>query len=451
MLPDAQFLLAHDRPGPRYTSYPTVPHWNAEASPGLLADAVDALDGGEPISVYVHVPFCREQCLYCGCNMVVSRLPAAGDRYVDALERQWDGLLGSRARWPMVRLHLGGGTPTWLAPDVLARLFAMIRARTSRPAGAGISIEADPEVTTDAHLDVMAAAGVTRLSLGVQSFDPEVLAAVHRPQGPAQVEALVQGARSRGIGSINLDLMYGLPAQTTGTLSRTLDEVLRLRPERLALFGYAHVPWMKPHQRKLDEGRLPDAPARAAMLLMAHERLRDAGYQPIGFDHFALPDDALAVAARAGTLNRDFMGYTARPRSALLGLGTSAISQFEDRFVQQEVGLGKWWKTVGTGQLPVAKGMHLSVDDRLRRDVILDLTCNHRADLDAWAARYGLDAGEVFADDLVRLRPSVEAGIASVDGHVVTVPELGRLLVRNVAMAFDAYLPGATARHSQVV
>lgn len=454
---DKALLLAHDRPGPRYTSYPTVPHWSDDPDPGWLHEAVAALQG--PISVYVHVPFCAEQCLYCGCNMVVSGLQRVGDRYLDTLQREIEALPLPRRPWPVQRIHLGGGTPTWLIPDQLERLFTLLEAHFAPADGASISLEADPAVTTLEHLDVLARHGGTRISLGVQSFDEDVLAAVRRPQSADAVRRLVEGARARGLSSVNLDLMYGLPQQTPETLAGTLARVLDLAPDRLAVFGYAHVPWMKPHQRQLDADAMADAEGRLDQLLLAHRTLLDAGYQAIGFDHFALPDDPLAIAAREGHLYRDFMGYTVRSRAPMLGLGPSAISQFDDRFVQLEPKLGKWWKAVDRDEVPLSRGLVLSDDDRLRQDAILELTCNGRLDLDRLSRDHDVDARALLAPSLAQLAPLEEAGLVEVDEDGVQVQPAGRLLVRNVAMAFDASLlpaglearEGAGPRFSRVI
>lgn len=451
MLPDADFLLRHDRPGPRYTSYPTVPHWREDVPGDLLDVALPHLRG--PVDVYVHVPFCREQCLYCGCTMAVAGRQDAGDRYLDALATRLAALPLPAARWPMRRLHLGGGTPTWLTPGQLRRLFSLVDGRFAPTASVSRSVEADPQVTTEAHLDALAEAGVGRLSFGVQSLDPGVLEAVRRPQQAARLRGLVDGARARGIARINLDLMYGLPRQTPETLRATLEGVLALAPDRLAVFGYAHVPWLKAHQRKLEPHGLPDARARAEQLLFVHRQLRGAGYRPVGFDHFARPDDPLSVALDDGTLHRDFMGYTDGGPGAMIGLGPSAISQLDDRFVQAEPRLGAWWKAVEAGRPVVHRGLVLSADDRLRRDAILALTCRHHLDLDALSAAHGVDARRALADALVALDAAEAEGLIRRDDRGnVEVVERGRLLVRNVARAFDAYAPReAPGRFSRVV
>lgn len=451
VLPDVDFLLAHDRPGPRYTSYPTVPHWSEDVPCDLLDAALPRLEG--PVDVYVHVPFCREQCLYCGCNMAVAGRQDAGDRFLDAIAARLDALPLPAARWPMRRLHLGGGTPTWLSAGQLRRLFSLVEGRFLPTGTVSRSVEADPQVTTEAHLDALADEGVGRLSFGVQSLDPGVLEAVQRPQQADRLRALVEGARSRGIARVNLDLMYGLPRQTPDTLRATLEGVLALEPDRLAVFGYAHVPWLKAHQRRLEPYGLPGARARAEQLLFVHRHLRGAGYRPVGFDHFARPDDPLSVALDDGTLHRDFMGYTDGGPGAMIGLGPSAISQLDDRFVQAEPRLGRWWKAVEGGRSVVHRGLVLSDDDRLRRDAILALTCRHHLDLDALSAAHGVDARAALAGALSDLDPAEADGLIRRDARGgVHVTERGRLLVRNVARAFDAYAPReAPGRFSRVV
>jgi len=445
--PQAQRLRRHDRPGPRYTSYPTVPHWGEmDAAPWL--EAVGALRGAT--AVYVHVPFCRDQCLYCGCNMVVAGRQDAGDRYLDALAAQLAALpRPSEHGARLARMHLGGGTPTWLSVSQLRRLFDLLFAWMPPAIDASISVEADPDVTTDAHLDTLVALGVSRVSFGVQSLDEAVCAGVGRPQRPEGIASRVAAARSRGL-AVNLDLMYGLPGQTLHTWGRTLDGVCEMAPDRLAVFGYAHVPWMKPHQAKLDSDALPDAEARLALLLAAHQRLAADGWQRIGFDHFARPDDPLAVADRQGRLHRDFMGFTDRDRLPLVGLGPSAISELPGLYVQQETKLGPWLRHARQGRVPVQRGCRLTADDALRRDAILALTCQHRIDWAALSTRHGVDARAQLADADEALGHLAQDGLVTLDARGARIPEDARLLARRVAMAFDAYLDRG-GRHSRVV
>ena len=427
-----------------------MPSWSGDFGAPDAAAMLGTLDPRAPVSVYVHVPFCAQQCSYCGCNMVVARQQAAGDRYLDALEAQLASLPLPAPRLPLARLHLGGGTPTWLTPEQLRRLFSLVRTRFSSMPGCARSVEVDPEVTTPAHLDALAAAKVGRISLGVQSFEPAVLQAVGRPQATDQVVAVVEGARARGIGSVNLDLMYGLPHQTTESFGRTLDQALALRPDRFAVFGYAHVPWLKPHQERLEAHSLPGPRERADLMLLAQERLLAAGYVAIGFDHFALPDDALAIAASEKHLHRDFMGYTERSRTPLVGLGPSAISELDGGFFQQESKLGPWLRAVREGRLPIVRGLWLSDDDRLRRDAILALTCVGHVDFASLGAQHRTDAHRALADVVDAMSELVDEGLVRWDGRVVRVTELGRLAVRRVAMRFDATL-GTGGRFSRVV
>ena len=437
-------LVRHARPGPRYTSYPTVPVWQDAPPDSLLLDAVGALDG--PVSVYVHVPFCREQCTFCGCNMVVARRQDVGDRFLDAIAAQLDSFPLPDQPLPLVRLHLGGGTPTWLTPTQLERLFGLLFARFTPADGAELGVEADPDVTTDAHLQTLADLGVTRISLGVQSLDPVVLHGVNRPQHTERIEELVTRARTLGMRGLNLDLMYGLPHQTMDRFVGTVRRILQMTPDRLALFGYAHVPWLKRHQRALDESALPGPVDRAALFLAAQELLEEAGYVPIGLDHFARADDALAVALGQGTLRRDFMGYTDRPHAPMIGLGPSSISELPKtaagpaRFAQQKSKLAAWWRSVEKGEPLLERGILLTDEDRLRSDLIEELMCNLALDLDALGARYGLDLREHLKDELHALQPMAEEGLIQWSDAGFRVPDSHRLLVRNVAMVFDAYL-----------
>lgn len=432
-----ELLLSWTRRGPRYTSYPTVPEWKDALPDTALADAIATVRG--PASVYVHVPFCREQCTFCGCTMVVSGRREPGRRYLDALKRQIAGLrfADDAETLDVVRIHFGGGTPTWFTADELTELWAMLRTRFRPLPGAELSVEVDPEVTSDDQIDALAAAGVTRLSIGVQSFDDTVLAAVNRPQARERVQAVFARARHHGMRGLNLDLIYGLPHQTSERFSATLAETLTLRPDRLALFGYAHVPWLKPHQKKIDADALPGPVERARLFLDAHQALLAAGYVAIGMDHFALPDDELALAKQAGALHRNFMGYTTHKELPLIGLGMSAISEFPDLYVQQRTKLSRWWKAIETGSEPlIEKSGRVSDTDRLRRAAIQALMCNLRVDLDAVARAHDADPA-LFDADLDRMAPLVRDGLVQRNGRQLVVPEDRALLVRNVAMELD--------------
>lgn len=428
-----------------------MPAWTEDPPDPWLHEGLAQLDGA--VSVYVHIPFCKEQCSFCGCNMVVSGLQRVGDRYLDVLQKQLETLPLPGRRLPAVRLHLGGGTPTWLSPAQLRRLFSLIRARFLVLPGAEVGVEVDPDVTTDEHLHVLAELGVTRISLGVQSLDPDVLARVRRPQQGRRVAELLDLARSFDMSGLNLDLMYGLPGQSPARFARTLDEVVAMGPDRIALFGYAHVPWLKPHQRSLGEGELPTPLQRAQLYRLAQRRLAGAGYRPIGLDHFARVDDALAMGANDGTLRRDFMGYTDRPAAPLIGLGMSAISELPDRFLQQRSKLGSWYKAIERGLPQLERGRMLTADDKLRAFVIERIMCTLKLSFDEVEQRFGLKMQDHFRSELDRLAPLERDGLVLRTEAGLQVPEDARILVRRVAQVFDAYLGGSSEglRFSQAV
>ncbi|MCB9741858.1 MAG: oxygen-independent coproporphyrinogen III oxidase [Alphaproteobacteria bacterium] len=445
-------LLQLARPGPRYTSYPTVPRWSTSFPDDALAQALSEVKA--PASVYVHVPFCAEQCSYCGCNMVVAGRQSAGDRYLDALERQIEGLPLPAGALPVSRVHLGGGTPTWLSPEQLERLYGLLRGRFAVEPGAEISVEVDPGGATPETIDVLVDQGVNRLSFGIQSFDPVVLAAVNRPQSYEQVLALMQRARQRGVGSVNLDLMFGLPEQSLQRFSRTLERALDLAPERLAVFGYAHVPWLKPHQRKLDDATLPSPRDRVMLQLLSRSFLRAAGYQAIGLDHYALPEDELAVAQAERRLHRNFMGYTTQPELELIGLGVSAISELGGLYAQARPKLASWYKAIAGEERLVERGWVLSPEDKLRREVIHALMCNLHLDLEALGARWGIDARQHLGTGLQALETLQSRGMVLYDGRFIEITEEGRPLVRQIAGAFDPSQRGPSGegpRFSQAV
>ncbi|MEL6349678.1 MAG: oxygen-independent coproporphyrinogen III oxidase [Myxococcota bacterium] len=448
-------LLRYSGPGPRYTSYPTVPMWSHDYPVSRFYRALSTVRS--PATVYVHVPFCVEQCSFCGCNMVVAGRREPGDRYLDDLEQQINALPLPADQIPVSRIHLGGGTPTWFDIPQIERLYGMLYRRFAPIDGAEISVEADPEVTTDAQLDALAALGVSRMSFGVQSFDATVLAAVSRPQNRDRIVALVEKARSLGMGSLNIDLMYGLPHQTPARFEQTLDAVLQLRPERLAIFGYAHLPWLKPHMKKIDANALPGPLSRAGLYLQAQTRMQDAGYVPIGLDHFALPEDDLAQAQQEERLHRNFMGYTTLPDVDLIGLGMSAISEINGEYVQQRSKLARWWRAAeGVDDTAlIERGWSMTDEDRLRKHVIYALMCNLVVSIPDVEARFGVRFHEHFADALARLHPMMDEGLMVFGDDALRVTERGRLLVRNAAMPFDAYLKRKTAgqppRFSQTV
>lgn len=436
-----QLLARYDTAAPRYTSYPPVTAWTTAVGPEAYAAAL-ATTGRDPIALYVHLPFCGRRCLYCGCNVTITRNAARVERYLDALEAEFHLLTQVLGRRPTVtQVHLGGGTPNHLNDAQLWRLGEMIDRFTAVSPDAERSVEADPRLITRSQLATLRALGFDRISFGVQDLDPEVQEAIGRPQPIWLVSDAVTSARAAGFTNVNLDLIYGLPAQTPVTWRRTIEQVLDLRPDRVACFGYAHVPWMQKHQRAIDAATLPDAPARFTAFTEAVRRFTGAGYEWIGLDHFALPTDGLARAQRAGTLRRTFMGYTTLPAPHLIGVGVSAISDVGGVYAQNDADLAAWTDAVEAGRFATVRGHARSDEDRLRGGIIHDLFCSLQAPSEALPLRER--AAALFEDGLLAEAP---------DGLRVT--ERGRYFLRNVATAFDGYhaaRSGSTPQHSRAV
>ncbi len=432
-----ELLSRYDSRAPRYTSYPTALQFSGDVTGELYGEWLSALDPHEPVSIYAHIPFCNRLCWYCGCNTRVVKKQSLISEYVDYLidelalvEAKLPGRLKAGA------VHLGGGTPNTLSRDDLVRLFGVLRHVFPFAPGVEISAELDPAVLTQDWVKAAAFHGLTRASLGVQDLAPHVQEAVNRIEPFEVVARAVGWLREAQIASINLDLMYGLPRQTVDDVVATLDSILTLRPERIALFGYAHVPWARPHQKLLEESELPDAEARLEQSEAAADRLRRAGYVAIGLDHFALPSDALATGSAAGTLRRNFQGYTTDPHPTLIGLGASSIGRAPQGFVQNVSSEVAWRAAISEGRLPVARGVALTDDDRLRGDVIERLMCDFAVDLDQVAARHGVEVS-VFASDKARLQVLAADGLVSLAGDRVVVTPTGRPFVRLAARVFD--------------
>lgn len=437
-------IARYDRPGPRYTSYPTVPAWTTDFGPDDLARKLDeagAAGDDLPLSLYVHLPFCREMCTYCGCNVVISMNGARHAEYVEAVRREIDLVAERlRGRRQLLQLHYGGGTPTTLDESLLVRLWEKIVERFELRRDAEVAVEVDPVVTSREKLALLRGMGFNRLSLGVQDFTPEVQRAVNRLQTVEETEALVRYARALGYRGINFDLIYGLPNQRLETFARTIEEVVRIRPDRVAIFSYAHVPHLRPHQRKIDEAALPRGEAKWRLFAHARARLIEAGYVPIGMDHFALADDELAVAQRERRLCRNFQGYTARPAPDIVAVGATAIADVRGAYAQNVRPLGRYFEAIRAGRFATEKGAWLTADDLLRRDAIHAILCNFHLDLAALGARHGVDAAAILAPALDRLAPMERDGLVVRGRTTLEVTDLGRTFVRNVAMAFDAYL-----------
>ena len=451
-----ELLRRFDVPGPRYTSYPTADRFVDSFGTGDYAQALhqrrDADTAGEPLSLYVHIPFCESLCYYCACNKVVTKHRERGRAYLDYLAREVAlqvAQLGPDA--PVGQLHLGGGTPTFLDDEELGELVAMLRRAFVFVPGGEQSIEIDPRTVDAQRLAALAALGFNRLSFGVQDFDPAVQQAVHRIQPAAQVFALMDTARALGFRSINVDLIYGLPRQNDASFERTLAQIRELRPDRIALYAYAHLPERFKPQRRIAADELPDAPTRVRMLGRAIAALTEAGYVYIGMDHFALPDDPLAIAKREGRLHRDFQGYSTQPDGDLVALGVSAIGRVGATYSQNAKTLEDYYALLDQGHLPVVKGLALSDDDVLRRDVIMALMCRGRVDFDAVEAAHGIAFADYFAPERAALAPMAEQGLVRLSPRAIEVTDAGWFLVRAVAMVFDRYCAATRTRFSRVV
>jgi oxygen-independent coproporphyrinogen-3 oxidase len=442
----ATLLRRYDRPGPRYTSYPTAPQFQSGFGEAQLREAALA-SNGDPIprrlSLYVHVPFCMSPCFYCGCNRIITRDLARAETYLARLYREIDmtAALFDRDR-EVIQLHFGGGTPNFLSPAQLRDVVDCLRRHFlfSSSSGRDLSIELDPRFTNPADIAQLAAIGFNRASLGVQDFDPDVQAAVNRIQSVEETRAVVEACRAHGFRSVNIDLIYGLPKQNPEAFARTLDTVLDMRPDRLAVYSYAHLPELFKAQRQIDAADLPDTETKLSLLQLAIDKLTDAGYVYIGMDHFALPDDDLAQAQQRGSLHRNFMGYTTHADSDLIGLGVSAISHIGDSFSQNPRDLASWQIAIDNGHLPVFRGMTLDEDDRLRADLIQQLMCQGEVLVAALERRYDIDFDSYFADALAKLAPLQADGLVRLEPGRIVVGSRGRLLLRNIAMCFDRYL-----------
>jgi len=437
------FALA-ERNVPRYTSYPTAPHFSAAVTPAVYRQWLEALSPNATLSLYIHVPFCQELCHYCGCNTRAVRKREPIDAYAEELLKEI-ALLGMVAGRELTHLHWGGGTPSILGPrwlktiaDKLAILFDLSGVKEH-------AIELDPRRVDRPLVGALKAIGVTRASLGVQDVSEDVQRLIGRVQPFALVERAAQWLREAGIRDLNIDLMYGLPGQTAAHVRDSAQRAAALKPQRLALFGYAHVPWFKTHQRLIDETKLPGLSERLEQAEAAAESLCAAGYESVGLDHFALPDDSLALAAREKRLRRNFQGYTVDEADALIGLGASAIGKLPQGFAQNAPDLGGFSRSLAAGEFPIVKGLALSDDDRLRAAMIERLMCDLELDLATFGGR------DRFAEEVESLAPLVDAGLARIEGEHIVMAAEGRAYVRIAAAAFDAHLAAGQKRHSLAI
>jgi oxygen-independent coproporphyrinogen III oxidase len=448
---DPELLRRYDRPGPRYTSYPSAPRFRQDFTATDLRRHA-ARSNEEPIprdlSLYVHVPFCFSPCFYCGCNRIITRDASRGAPYVERLLREAElvSRLFGRDR-EVAQLHFGGGTPNFLdAPTLRGLIEGLARHfRFSASADRDVSIELDPRTMRKGDVAAYADMGFNRASFGVQDFDRTVQLAINREQSVAQTLAVIEECRATGFRSVNVDLIYGLPRQTVTGFRRTLDIIADARPDRVAVYGYAHLPHMFKAQRQIVEQDLPNADVRLELLQAAIERLTEAGYVYIGLDHFALPQDELSRALDAGTLQRNFMGYTTHAACDLIGLGVSAISHIGDSFSQNHRELPAWEIAVDQGRLPLHRGLTLDEDDVIRADVIQELMCSGQIDCSRVARRHDIDFDEYFADALAQIAPLEEDGLVEASAGRIVATSRGRLMLRIIAMCFDRYLPAQPA------
>jgi len=455
-VPPAEMLKRFDVPGPRYTSYPTadrfVDAFDAAAYAAWLARRGDG--PAPPLSLYVHLPFCSSICYYCGCNKVITRDQSRAAEYLDYLAKEVALVADSLGQpQPVEQLHLGGGTPTFLTDDELRRLKDILQARFPIAPKGEFGVEVDPRSAPASKIRTLAGLGFNRVSVGVQDFDPGVQAAVNRIQGFDLTRSTIEAARVAGIRSVNLDLIYGLPRQSRETFARTIDRVLELDPDRIALYNYAHLPERFKPQRRIEAAELPSPEEKLGIMMDAIARLSAAGYRYIGMDHFAKSGDDLARAQEQGRLHRNFQGYSTRPDCDLIGLGVSAISKIGPTYAQNVRELDEYYDRLRNGMLPTARGVLLDRDDLVRRAVVMSLMCHFEVSREAIETSHLLRFDEYFKREMGELRQFEEAGLVEVTRDWITVSPLGRLLVRPIAMVFDSYLrqDERIRRYSRVV
>lgn len=441
---DPDLIARYDVPGPRYTSYPTAPHFGTAFGEHALVEAAQRSNQQRParaLSLYVHVPFCASPCFYCGCNRIITRDAGRADRYLAYLDIEASllGPLFDEAR-AVRQLHLGGGTPNFLGIDRMGVLMDSLRGRFSFAEDGEWGIEIDPRFADADYIRGLAALGFNRLSLGVQDLDPGVQKAVNRVHDADSIRRLMQVARECGFRSISMDLIYGLPQQDLARFSRTLEQVIELAPDRVAAYSYAHLPHLFKAQRRLERSQLPDARTKLALFGRTLELLTVAGYRYVGMDHFARGDDDLVKAQNDGTLQRNFQGYSTLGECDIVGLGVSAIGRVDDTYSQNHRDLKDYMAALDHAHLPVARGHRLDRDDLIRRDAIGELMCHGRLDMAAFGQRHGIGFADYFADALQKLAPLQHDGLVELDASRIEVTARGRLLLRHVAMCFDAYL-----------
>ncbi len=439
---DRELIKKYDRPGPRYTSYPPATEFTDEIGPEEYRERlIKSNERKTPLSLYFHIPFCESGCYYCGCNIIISHRKGIERPYLDRVYKEMDmvsPLIDSGRK--VEQLHWGGGTPNYLEPEEIREFMDEIRKRFEFSEDAEVSIEIDPRYATDEQLKVIKEAGFNRISMGLQDLDERVQRAINRVQPLELMRSIMEKLRDLGFTSINLDLIYGLPYQTKESFQRTVDKVIELDPDRVAVYSFAYVPWVKPIQKHIDPSTLPPAEEKLSILEMVIERFQDAGYVYIGMDHFAKPTDELAVAQREGKLWRNFQGYTTRKGVELIGFGATSIGMLYDSYFQNYKTLREYNSAVDEGRLPVFRGYVLTEDDFIRREVVMDIMCNLGVNFSKIEGAFGISFEDYFSRELEELKELEEDGLIEIkDGRINILPP-GRLLIRNVAMVFDPYL-----------
>ena len=435
------FVNRYNRPGPRYTSYPTAPVWTDSYGPDDFESAMRSAElKKSPVSLYMHLPFCESLCLFCACNVVIRKDKSGTPPYLSILKKEIAHIASrvSRDR-EVTQFHWGGGTPTYLSPEQIEDLFTYTRARFTFAPDAEIGIEVDPRVTSSAHMETIRKMGFNRLSMGIQDFKPEVQKAVHRVQPYELTRDLIANARQLGFDSINVDLIYGLPHQTGESFAHTVEQIVSLSPDRIAMFSYAHVPWLKKQQGSFVKF-LPEGMKKFDIFRNGLLKFLEAGYLYIGMDHFAKENDELAVSQRNRTLHRNFQGYTSKAGADLYGMGITAISGIQETYAQNYRDIPSWEKSVNDHGVATMRGYHLSNDDIIRREVISRLLCHTVIVKDEISRKFGIDFDEYFAPELKRLKIPQEDGLVVINDKEIRTAWLGRIFIRNLAMVFDPYL-----------
>jgi len=436
-----EFLAKYNRPGPRYTSYPTAPVWNDAFGPDDLEKVhAEAESAKTPVSLYMHIPFCESLCLFCACNVIIEKDKTVAPPYLGILKREMQRVSHSVSKdRPVVQFHWGGGTPTYLTPAQIEDLFGFTREQFHFAPDAEIGIEIDPRVTSREHLETLRKLGFNRLSMGIQDFHADVQKAIHRIQPFEMTRDLLFAARDLGFDSINVDLIYGLPYQTPDRFAHTVDQILELTPDRVALFSYAHVPWLKKQQGSFAP-HLPEGLEKFEIFRTGLLKFLEAGYLYIGMDHFAKPGDELAVSQQNRTLHRNFQGYTTKAGADLYGMGITAISGFQSAYAQNHRDIPSWERAVNSRGIATMRGYHLSNEDRLRRAVINRLLCHTVVLKGAISHEFAIDFDSYFAEELRRLEPFRQDDLVLLDRGEIRATWLGRIFIRNLAMIFDPYL-----------